>query len=60
MNTQEESMGKNATLEDVKKELFEGDNIVIDKNTDHGLSNLESEETQETQESEEYVNITNA
>ena len=57
MNTQEESMGKNATLEDVKKELFEGDNIVIDKNTDHGLSNLESEETQE---SEEYVNITNA
>ena len=51
MNTQEVSIGENATLEDVKRELFEGDNIVIDKDTDHGLSKLENEES---------VNITNA
>ena len=41
MNTQEVSMGENATLEDVKKELFEGENIVTDKNTDHGLTQIE-------------------
>lgn len=42
MNTQEENMGKNATLEDVKNELFEGENIVTSDNTDHGLSQLKS------------------
>ena len=41
MNTQESAMGENATLEDVKKELFEGENIVTDKNTDHGLTQIE-------------------
>jgi len=41
MNTQESSMGENVTLEDVKNELFEGENIVIDKNTDHGLTQIE-------------------
>jgi len=40
MNTQEEMMGANSTLEDVRKELFEGDNIVTDVNTDKGLSKL--------------------
>lgn len=42
MNTQESAMGENATLDDVKKELFEGENIVTDKNTDHGLTQVES------------------
>lgn len=42
MNTQESAMGENATLEDVKNELFEGDNIVTSKNTDHGLSAVSS------------------
>ena len=41
MNTQESAMGENATLDDVKKELFEGENIVTDKNTDHGLTQIE-------------------
>jgi len=36
-NTQETSMGENATLEDIKTELFEGDNVVMDKNNNHGL-----------------------
>ena len=40
MNTQESAMGENATLDDVKKELFEGENIVTDKNTDHGLTQV--------------------
>lgn len=40
MNTQEDAMGENATLEDVRKELFEGENIVTDQNTDKGLSQL--------------------
>ena len=40
MNTQEASMSENATLEDVKTELFEGDNIVTSDKTDHGLSTL--------------------
>ena len=34
MNTQEKHLGVNATLEDIRKELFEGDNIVMGK-TDH-------------------------
>jgi hypothetical protein len=38
MNTQESAMGENATLEDVRSELFEGDNIVTSKDSDHGLS----------------------
>ena len=40
MNTQETNMGENATLEDVKHELFDGENIVTNINTDKGLSLL--------------------
>ena len=39
MNTQEKTLGVNATLEEIKKELFEGD-VVDEKNTDYGLSEL--------------------
>jgi hypothetical protein len=42
MNTQESAMGENVTLEDVKNELFEGDNIVTSTTTDHGLSAVSS------------------
>jgi len=34
MNTQEKNLGINASLEDIRKELFEGDDIVVGK-TDH-------------------------
>ena len=34
------NIGEDATVEDVKAELFEGDNIVTSKDTDHGLSEL--------------------
>lgn len=43
MNTQEMAMGENASLQDVKNELFEGENIVTSTNTDHGLSVLVGE-----------------
>jgi hypothetical protein len=31
MNTQEKNLGVNATLEDIQKELFEGEDIVLEK-----------------------------
>ena len=34
------STSEPATLADIRRELFEGDNVVIDKNTDHGLSKI--------------------
>jgi len=33
-------MNEEISVADLRKELFEGENIVIDKNTDHGLSNV--------------------
>ena len=39
MNTQEKNLGVNATLDEIKKELFEGDNIVMG-DSDHGLGEL--------------------
>lgn len=39
MNTQEKNLGVNASLDEIKKELFEGDNIVVGK-SDHGLSEI--------------------
>ena len=38
-NTIEKRLGVNASMEDIKNELFEGDNIVTGE-TDHGLSEL--------------------
>lgn len=40
MNTMEKNLGVNATMDEIKNELFEGDNIVMDKNSDHGLGDL--------------------
>tara|TARA_Y100000389_G_C17469100_1_gene528643 strand:- start:7031 stop:7894 length:864 start_codon:yes stop_codon:yes gene_type:complete len=42
-STVEKKLGINATLEDIKKELFEGDDTVTTL-TDHGLSNLENKQ----------------
>ncbi len=38
-NTIEKKLGINASMNEIEKELFEGDNIVTG-NTDHGLSNI--------------------
>jgi hypothetical protein len=41
MNTIESQLGNSEiTAADIRKELFEGENIVTNKNTDHGLSDL--------------------
>uniref|UniRef100_A0A6C0HT88 Uncharacterized protein n=1 Tax=viral metagenome TaxID=1070528 RepID=A0A6C0HT88_9ZZZZ len=40
MNTQEKDLGENVTIEDIHATLFEGENIVTDKNTDHGAKAL--------------------
>ena len=45
MNTTELSLNESSSLSDIRKELFEGENVVIDfKNSDHGLSELTSKE----------------
>ncbi len=41
-NTVEKALGVNATLDEIKKELFEGDNIVNKNDSDHGLSDIMS------------------
>jgi len=35
-----EGHGDSITLDDIRKQMFETENVVIDKNTDHGLSRL--------------------
>jgi len=41
MNTTELSLNENSSLSDIRKELFEGENVVTDfKNSDHGLSEI--------------------
>ena len=41
MNTTEFGLNENCSLSEIRKQLFEGDNVVIDKNSDHGLSRLQ-------------------
>jgi hypothetical protein len=41
-NTVEKALGVNATLDEIKKELFEGDTIASKDETDHGLSDIMS------------------
>ena len=37
---EDEEGSENVTLDDIRKQMFETENVVIDKNTDHGLSRL--------------------
>ncbi len=55
---------KEISVSDIRQELFEGDNIVINKNTDHGLSNLtglediqEQDNTEEQDKTEDKDNL---
>jgi len=36
----EEEESENVTLDEIRKKMFDTENVVIDKNTDHGLSRL--------------------
>jgi hypothetical protein len=40
MNTTESRLDRTATVSDIRRELFDGENVVIDKNSDHGFSKL--------------------
>ncbi len=40
VNSIENKFNSETTVSDIRKELFEDENVVIDKNTDHGLSEL--------------------
>lgn len=42
-NAADESASVTMTVEEMRKELFEGDDVVMDKNSDHGLSKLASD-----------------
>ena len=53
MNTSESRLDRSATVSDIRRELFEGDNIVIDKNSDHGLSKLATLHEADDQEQEQ-------
>lgn len=54
MNTTEKNLGVNASMDEIKKELFEGD-VVLDKNSDHGLSQLGVVKEQKAAEAAEDV-----
>jgi len=40
ISTIDNKLGEDVSVADIRKELFEDDNVVIDKNTDHGLAEL--------------------
>jgi hypothetical protein len=40
VNSIENKFNEEVTVSDIRKELFEDEDVVIDKNTDHGLSEL--------------------
>lgn len=35
-----DGLNEDATIDDIKKNMFEGENVIVDKNGDHGLSKL--------------------
>jgi hypothetical protein len=35
-----DGLDEDSTMDDIKKSIFEGENVVLDKNSDHGLSKL--------------------
>jgi len=41
-NDADESSSISMSVEEMRKELFEGEDVVMDKNSDHGLSRLAS------------------
>lgn len=53
-NTQVKALGVNATMDEIQKELFEGNDIVMDRTTDHGMGevmkNMSKQEESENKE----------
>ena len=59
VNNLESGMGDEITVADVRKELFEDDNVVLDfKNSDHGLSDItKSKEEKDKEKSKENQTV---
>lgn len=57
VSTFDGQLGENATVADIRKELFEADNVVLDyKNSDHGLSEI-LERQRNTQQQTNEINL---
>jgi hypothetical protein len=63
MNTMENKFNnkQEVSVADIRKELFEGDNVVMSKDTDHGLSNLKlnGSEEEKCEPSEKETDVVN-
>jgi hypothetical protein len=46
-NAVDESASVTMTVEEMRKELFDSEDVVMDKNSDHGLSRLTSAEAKD-------------
>ena len=57
VTTFDNSVGQTATASDIRKELFEDENVVTSKNTDHGLSELTQNKDQVIELSESVDNV---
>jgi ribosomal protein S25 len=55
VSTFDNKLGEDVSVADIRKELFEDENVVIDKNTDHGLSNLSLNKENDNAEKESSV-----
>lgn len=53
-NSIEKTLGVNASIEDIKREMFEGENIVMEKNSDHGIGEvIQNSQSQPTDENKQ-------
>ena len=53
-----DDVGDSVTLDDIRKQMFETENVVIDKNTDHGLSRLTENRGQDESQNQDHKDDT--
>ena len=56
-----DGLDEDATIDDIKKNMFDAENVVVDKNGDHGLSKLTHYDpvTMSAEDNEKTIEITN-
>ena len=57
-NTFEDKLTEDVSVADIRKELFENENTVIDKNTDHGLSDILKRQKEREEKENDKLDIT--
>lgn len=58
INTFDSQLGEDVTVADIRKELFDSDNVVVDyKNSDHGLSQILERQQQNVQNVQNVDNV---